>query len=83
MINHGVSKELVEETMSVLKEFHSMPPEGKRREFSKDNKSCKVFTSSNNYENEQTHLWRDCLTLTCYPLHKNIHSWPQNPPKLR
>uniref|UniRef100_A0A0A0K4U9 Fe2OG dioxygenase domain-containing protein n=2 Tax=Cucumis sativus TaxID=3659 RepID=A0A0A0K4U9_CUCSA len=84
VINHGVSKKLVEETMSVFKEFHSMPPQGKRREVSKDNKSCKVFTSSNNYENEQTHLWRDCLSLTCYPdLHQNIHSWPQNPPKLR
>ncbi|XP_038899399.1 hyoscyamine 6-dioxygenase-like [Benincasa hispida] len=83
VINHGVPKKLVEETMSIFMEFHSMSPYDKRRECSKDNKSCRVFTSSNNYENEQTHFWRDCLALTCHPLDKNIHFWPQNPPKFR
>ncbi|XP_008451257.2 hyoscyamine 6-dioxygenase-like [Cucumis melo] len=86
VINHGVPKTLVEETMKILKEFHAMSPEDKERECSKDpdHKSCRVYSSSQNYETEQIHLWKDTLKLTCHPnLDENVQFWPQNPPKFR
>ncbi|CAK9309924.1 unnamed protein product [Citrullus colocynthis] len=82
VINHGVSKELINETMKILKEFHAMSLEDKERECSKDpDKSCKFYTSSQYYDNEQTHNWREALTFKCHPLDKYVHFWPEKPPK--
>uniref|UniRef100_A0A0A0K745 Fe2OG dioxygenase domain-containing protein n=2 Tax=Cucumis sativus TaxID=3659 RepID=A0A0A0K745_CUCSA len=85
VINHGVSKALVEETMRVSREFHAMSSEDKEMECSKDpNKSCLIYSSTPNYEKEELHLWKDSLRLICYPnLNKNVQFWPQNPPKFR
>ncbi|MFS7975300.1 putative non-hem dioxygenase domain, isopenicillin N synthase [Helianthus anomalus] len=46
VINHGVSKDLIDETMEVVKEFFNMPEEEKEIYYSIDPiKSCKLYTS--------------------------------------
>ncbi|KAG5026494.1 hypothetical protein JHK86_022408 [Glycine max] len=46
VINHGVSKELMDDTLNIFKEFHAMPAEEKIRESSRDpNGSCRLYTS--------------------------------------
>ncbi|KAG6593078.1 Hyoscyamine 6-dioxygenase, partial [Cucurbita argyrosperma subsp. sororia] len=84
VINHGVSRRVLEETTRIFKKFHAMSGAEKVKECSRDpNKSCRVYTSSENYRKEQTHCWRDALIFNCHPLDKYVHFWPQNPPKYR
>ncbi|EXC31940.1 Hyoscyamine 6-dioxygenase [Morus notabilis] len=85
VINHGVSKELVDETMKVFEEFHAMPAKDKARECSKDpNKiSCRLYTSSENFPTEELHYWRDALVHPCHPLDEHMQFWPQNPIRYR
>lgn len=84
MINHGVSEELMDETMKVTKEFHEMPAIEKARECSKDPKNrCKLYTSSENYSTEKLHYWRDALVHPCHPLEEYIQFWPENPTRYR
>ncbi|KAK2648640.1 hypothetical protein Ddye_016129 [Dipteronia dyeriana] len=69
VINHGVSKELMDETRNVVKEFHAMPAEDKFLECSKDpNRNCKLYTSSEKevvgtYSNEVKQLGSRILKL--------------------
>lgn len=84
MINHGVSEELMDETTKVMKEFHEMPAMDKARECSKDpKKSCKLYTSSENYSTEKLHYWRDALVHPCHPLEEHMQFWPENPSRYR
>ncbi|KAF7822375.1 hyoscyamine 6-dioxygenase [Senna tora] len=84
VINHGVCKELMEETMKVLKEFHGMSEEEKVNECSKDpNRSCRIYTSSENFKKDAIHYWKDSLTHTCPPSEEHIHFWPQKPTNYR
>ncbi|KAK8588853.1 hypothetical protein V6N13_087748 [Hibiscus sabdariffa] len=53
IINHGVSKDLIDEA----EEFHAMSGLDKERECLKDpNGSCKLYTSSYAYPREEFHL---------------------------
>ncbi|KAK8693990.1 hypothetical protein V6N13_071554 [Hibiscus sabdariffa] len=80
IINHGVPKDLMDETMKVAEEFHAMSGLDKERECLKDpNGSCKLYTSSYTYPREEFHLWRDALTHPCRPLDQQIQFWPENP----
>ncbi|KAK8693993.1 hypothetical protein V6N13_071557 [Hibiscus sabdariffa] len=80
IINHGVSKDSMDETMKVAEEFHAMSGLDKERECLKDpNGSCKLYTSSYAYPREEFHLWRDALTHPCRPLDQHIQFWPENP----
>ncbi|KAK8711645.1 hypothetical protein V6N13_146920 [Hibiscus sabdariffa] len=84
IINHGVSKDLMDETMNVAEEFHAMPGLDKERECSKDpNGSCKLYTSSYVYPREDFHLWRDALTHPCRPSDEDIQFWPEQPTRYR
>jgi len=84
VINHGVPSNLMDEAMSVFKEFHALSGEDKAIETSKDpNKSCFIYTSSANYATEKFHLWRDALIHHCNPLEKYIQFWPEKPPRYR
>ncbi|KAM1153215.1 hypothetical protein FF1_035703 [Malus domestica] len=84
VINHGVSKKLIDDTMSVSKEFHAMPRKDKIIEGSKDpTGSYKFYTSSENYANEELHYWRDALAHPAHPSENNIQFWPQNPTRYR
>ncbi|XP_059660366.1 protein DOWNY MILDEW RESISTANCE 6-like isoform X2 [Cornus florida] len=84
VINHGVSENLVDDTVSLFKEFFNMPDEDKASVYSEDsNKSCKLFTSSLNYANEEFHLWRDNLRHPCHPLEEWMQFWPEKPTRYR
>ncbi|XP_061366865.1 hyoscyamine 6-dioxygenase-like [Gastrolobium bilobum] len=84
VINHGVSKELMDETLNIYKEFHAMPPKEKVNECSKDpNGRCKLYTSSENYQRDTVHYWKDTLIHPCPPSGENMHYWPQKPTKYR
>ncbi|KAL6208742.1 hypothetical protein ACLB2K_019687 [Fragaria x ananassa] len=83
VINHGVSNKLIDDTMSVFKEFHAMPPKDKANEYSKDpSRDCKLYTSSENYANE-VHFWRDALTHPGHTSEKYLQYWPQKPTQYR
>ncbi|KAK9993376.1 hypothetical protein SO802_023079 [Lithocarpus litseifolius] len=84
VINHGVPSNLMDEAMSVFKEFHALSAKDKAIETSKDpNKSCFIYTSSHNYATEKFHFWRDGLVHHCNPLEKCIQFWPEKPPRYR
>lgn len=83
-INHGVSKKLIDDAMGVFKQFHAMPTKDKASQRSKDPKrSCKFYTSSQNYSAEEVHYWRDALTHPCYPLEECMQFWPEKPFRYR
>nr|GEV37040.1 hyoscyamine 6-dioxygenase-like [Tanacetum cinerariifolium] len=84
VINHGVSRDLTDQTMAVFKEFFASPAEFKAIFYSNDlNSSCRLYTSTLNYENEEVHYWRDNLTHRCHPLEDHIKHWPEKPPYYR
>ncbi|XP_061994348.1 flavanone 3-dioxygenase 2-like [Rosa rugosa] len=84
VINHGISENLLHDTMDVFREFFALPPEDKASFFSEDpNKLCRLITSTGNYDRENVHLWRDALRHPCHPLEKFIPLWPQQPLKYR
>ncbi|OIW12342.1 hypothetical protein TanjilG_32458 [Lupinus angustifolius] len=84
VINHGVSKDLMDEAVNIFKEFHAMPPKEKVNECSRDpNGRCKFYTSSENYKKDAVQNWKDTLTHSCPPSEQVIEYWPQKPPKYR
>ncbi|KAM5552790.1 hypothetical protein ABKV19_025149 [Rosa sericea] len=84
VINHGISENLLHDTMDVFREFFALPPEDKASFFSEDpNKLCRLITSTGNYDRENVHLWRDALRHACHPLDKFIPLWPQQLLKYR
>lgn len=84
MINHGISVNLMNEVRNVLKELFEMPTEEKQKLFSDDPlKTCRMFTSTINYETEKVHRWRDNVLHPCHPLELWQPLWPENPSKYR
>ncbi|KAL8213956.1 hypothetical protein R6Q57_003405 [Mikania cordata] len=84
VINHGVSRELMDQTTALFKQFFSSSAEFKARFYSNDlNASCRLYTSTLNYENEEVHYWRDNLTHRCLPLVDHMNYWPNDPPYYR
>ncbi|KAG5250491.1 hypothetical protein OIU77_025975 [Salix suchowensis] len=85
VINHGVSKELMNDTMSVFNEVFEMPAQDLSGIYSEDpNRSCRLFTSSSFYANEDVHHWRDFLRHPCHPdLDACIQQWPDKPTRYR
>uniref|UniRef100_A0A5B7BRL3 Fe2OG dioxygenase domain-containing protein n=1 Tax=Davidia involucrata TaxID=16924 RepID=A0A5B7BRL3_DAVIN len=83
-INHGVSESLMDDTMSVFKEFFGMPAEYKASFFSNDpNKKCRLYSSTLNYDKEEVHYWRDNFTHHCHPLEDNMQFFPEKPTRYR
>ncbi|XVE72953.1 hypothetical protein DITRI_Ditri11bG0078900 [Diplodiscus trichospermus] len=84
VINHGIPETLMKESMDVFKEFFEMPAEEKAMFYSEDpKKSCRLLTSTVNYDWEKTHLWRDNLRQPCHPLEECIKLWPEKPARYR
>ncbi|KAL2556914.1 2-oxoglutarate (2OG) and Fe(II)-dependent oxygenase superfamily protein [Forsythia ovata] len=84
VINHGVSESLMDDTMSVFKEFYGMPAEYKAGFYSNDiNKSCRIYSSTLNYNAEEVHYWRDNFTHRCHPIEDHIQHWPERPARYR
>ncbi|OMP09753.1 Oxoglutarate/iron-dependent dioxygenase [Corchorus olitorius] len=84
VINHGIPENLMNQGMDVFKEFFEMPTEEKAMLYSEDpKKTCRLSTSSANYDWEKNHLWRDNLRHPCHPLEECIKDWPEKPIKYR
>lgn len=84
VINHGVSEDLMDETMNVVEEFFNLPGEYKERFYSQDiTKPCRIYSSTLAYDTEEFHYWRDNFTHRCHPLEDNIHCWPEKPTEYR
>ncbi|XP_057436429.1 protein DMR6-LIKE OXYGENASE 1-like isoform X2 [Lotus japonicus] len=82
--NHGVSHELMEDTLNIFKEFHAMPAEEKISESSRDpNGSCKLYTSREINNEGCIQFWRDTLRQFCPPSGEFMEFWPQKPARYR
>lgn len=82
VINHGVSKELMDDTLNIFKEFHGMSEEEKISESCRDPKgSCKLYTSREINNDNCIQYWRD--TLRHSPSPDFMDFWPQNPARYR
>ncbi|KAG5567436.1 hypothetical protein RHGRI_002849 [Rhododendron griersonianum] len=65
VINHGVSEELLDETMNLFKEFFSMPAEDKAMHYSEDGtKGFRLYTSSLSYIDDGVNTWKDSVKHT-------------------
>jgi hypothetical protein len=79
-VNHGVAKELMEETLRIFKEFHAMSPNEKVVESSKDpNGNCKLYTSSGRNIEDVAKYWKDSMKHPCPPSGEFIEYWPEKP----
>ncbi|TKY65043.1 Hyoscyamine 6-dioxygenase [Spatholobus suberectus] len=84
VINHGVSKELMDDALNIFKEFHAMPAEEKIRESSRDpNGSCKLYTSREINNKDIVQFWKDTLRHFCPPSGEFMEFLPQKPAKYR
>lgn len=86
LINHGVSEDLMHETMSLYEEFFSMPVDDHKSLLSDDfSKSVRFYTSGYSYANEEYHLWKDSLKhpACAHPLDEVIQGWPDKPERYR
>ncbi|CAL5436626.1 unnamed protein product [Camellia sinensis] len=84
VINHGVSEELMDDTMSLFKEFFDMPVEDKAAYYSEDkSKSFRLYTSGQNYLKDKVNYWKDSMKHSCHPLEDHIQSWPEKPARYR
>ncbi|KAJ1406510.1 Oxoglutarate/iron-dependent dioxygenase [Sesbania bispinosa] len=80
IINHGVPKELVDNTLSIFKEFHAMPLDEKVKESSKDpNGRCKLYTSTGGKGEDVAKYWKDSFEHPCPPSGKFMEYWPEKP----
>lgn len=84
VINHGISEELMDDTMMLFKEFFDMPGEDKAVYFSEDKtKGFRLFTGKYSPQESEVHYWRDVLRHRCQPLEEKIQSWPEKPAQYR
>ncbi|KAL7158550.1 hypothetical protein ABFS83_02G151400 [Erythranthe nasuta] len=79
VINHGVSKEIVDNILCVAHEFFDLSVEEKMKLYSDDPTKTMRLSTSFNVKKETVHNWRDYLRLHCYPLEKYVPEWPSNP----
>lgn len=79
LINHGVSKKLMNDVLDVASEFFELPAEDRACFYSDDpNRSCRLRTSIN-YDREEVHYWRDNLRHPCHPPEECMQLWPEKP----
>lgn len=83
MVNQGVSKELMNNTMNLFRYLIDMLMEDKASLYSEDPmKSCRLYTS-NDFAKEEVHVWRDILSHPWHPLQDYMSLWPEKPPQYR
>ncbi|KAK9684935.1 hypothetical protein RND81_10G243900 [Saponaria officinalis] len=86
VINHGISRELMDDANQMFKELHKLPQEEVdkiNKEQDQNNPVCQMYTSSVNYNREQVHYWRNVLRQCCHPLEECVQFWPKKPEKYR
>ncbi|XP_054796571.1 hyoscyamine 6-dioxygenase-like [Prosopis cineraria] len=73
--------DLIDETMSVWKEFFQLPADAKQHLYTEGftAKDCWLATSTLNYVTEKVHLWKVALRHSFHPLEKWQYRWPQTP----
>ena len=81
--NHGISKDVIDATLSVSREFFHLPESERMKNYSDDPMKTMRLSTSFNVRTEKTSNWRDFLRLHCYPLEDYVHEWPTNPPSFR
>lgn len=69
--------------MNVGEEFFNMSVEDKLPMYSEDPKKPCRLCSSINYDNEETHFWRDSLRHPVHPVEHFKHLWPSKPTTYR
>ncbi|KOM36752.1 hypothetical protein LR48_Vigan03g013300 [Vigna angularis] len=80
VINHGLSKDVLDATLNIFKDFHAMPEDVKIKESSKDpNGRCKLYTSSGRATKDVVKYWKDSLTHPCQPMGEFMKYWPDKP----
>lgn len=87
MINHGVSKDLMDETMNLFKEFFNMSVEDKAMYCSENNlyKALSHFKGFVLYTTtvKGVNTWKESVRHFCEPSEDNIHYWPEKPARYR
>ncbi|CAO2838480.1 unnamed protein product [Amaranthus hypochondriacus] len=83
VINHGVSKEIVNAMQKVGQDFFDLPAEEKLKLYSDDPTKTVRLSTSFNVKKEEVHNWRDYLRLHCWPLEQYVPQWPSNPPSFK
>ncbi|GMP99446.1 hypothetical protein CsSME_00046915 [Camellia sinensis var. sinensis] len=84
VINHGLLKELMDDTMSLFKEFFDMPEEDKATYYSEDmSKSFRLYTGSFCHSVINHNYWKDSVRQDCHPLEDHIETWPEKPARYR
>ncbi|XP_051132874.1 flavanone 3-dioxygenase 2-like [Andrographis paniculata] len=79
VVNHGVSRKLVDQVLNVAHEFFNLPVEEKLKLYSDDPSKTVRLSTSFNVNKENVHNWRDYLRIHCYPLDKFVPEWPNAP----
>ncbi|KAF5190096.1 Dmr6-like oxygenase [Thalictrum thalictroides] len=83
VINHGLSDKIIKDMLDVGTEFFDMPVEDKMLMYSEDPRQvCRLY-SSINYDDEETHFWRDTLRHPVHPVEIYKHLWPSKPMNYR
>lgn len=83
VINHGISEKIIRDMMNAGEEFFDMSIEDKMPMYSEDPKQlCRLY-SSINYDNEETHFWRDTLRHPVHPVEYFKNLWPSKPTTYR
>ncbi|KAF9605627.1 hypothetical protein IFM89_017970 [Coptis chinensis] len=83
VINHGVPETMIKDMRGVAEEFFEMPIEDRMPMFSEGPKRVSRLYSSIDYDNEETHYWRDVLRHPYYPVESFKHLWPSKPASYR
>ncbi|KAH7863162.1 hypothetical protein Vadar_014110 [Vaccinium darrowii] len=84
VINHGIPGELMNDTMSLFKEFFDMEAEEKAVYYSEDKtKSFRLYANPYSPKASKVDSWRDTLHHSCHPLEEKIQSWPEKPARYR
>ncbi|XP_021756940.1 hyoscyamine 6-dioxygenase-like [Chenopodium quinoa] len=80
VINHGISRELMNDAMKVFKEVFELPPQERSKINMKEDliNIYRIYSNSYNYDTEEFHFWRDVLRHNCNPLEESIRFRPQN-----
>ncbi|KAK2664439.1 hypothetical protein Ddye_003013 [Dipteronia dyeriana] len=82
-MNHGIPEEIINNIISIAREFFKLPESERLKYYSGDPSKIPTLSTSFNVKTEKVANWRDFLGLQCYPLQEYIQEWPSNPPSFK
>ena len=83
VVNHGVTRELIDGLLDVARRFFELPLARRARYMSPDVRAPVRYGTSFNQAKDAVLFWRDFLKLGCQPLHAVVALWPDEPADLR